>query len=83
MLPEHNLEREFALLMLELYLKQFPERAKILAVNHYEDYMNLSDDYKLLRMSFEALQMENIRLKSALDAKRSPQLPSFIKNFSS
>ncbi len=76
-LPEENLEREFALLHLNRYLQQYPDKATILALNHYEDYMSLAEDYKLLRREFEALQIENIRLKSSC---RSPQLPSFLKS---
>lgn len=76
-LPEENLEREFEILSLTLDLQQHPERAVILAVNYYEDYLNLAEDYKLLRAEFEALQKENIRLKSRVTS--SPvSLPSFV-----
>lgn len=79
-LPEHKPEREFALTCLGLYLQQYPERASTLAFNHYEDYMNLADDYKQLRADFEALQKENIRLKSQINDRVSPRLPSFLIN---
>lgn len=76
-LPEHNPEREFAILSLTLYLQANPDKAVNLAVNHYEDKMNLADDYKQLRREFEALQIENIRLKSSLN-HQTPLLPSFL-----
>lgn len=77
-LPEHNLERELALISLAIDLQQHPEKAVTLALNHYEDYMSLLDDYKRLQKYYEVLQMENIRLKSALDNRISPRLPSFL-----
>ena len=78
MLPEHSLEREFALHHLNLHLQQYPEQAAILAVNHYEDFLSLSDDYKRLYADYEVLLQENARLKSSLINRHSPQLPSFF-----
>ncbi len=97
-LPEHNLEREFAIFTLTLYLQRHPDKAAvlvrvswqlkklrgrtaILAVNHYEDYMNLADDYKRLRVDFEKLQQENIRLKLGSCSQRSISLPSLINQY--
>ena len=76
-LPEHNIEREFAILQLTLYLQANPDKAAILAVNHYEDGMSLADDYKQLRAEYERLQQENIRLKSQIN-HQSPSLPTFV-----
>ena len=78
-LPEQNIEREFALISLALDLRKYPEKAFILALNYYEDYMSLADDYKQLQKDFERLQIENIRLKS-LTNHRSPSLPLWIKS---
>lgn len=78
-LPSENIERELALLCLNLDLQQHPDKAKNLAVNYYEDYTNLTDAYKMLRREFEALQIENIRLKSS-DNSTSPRLPSFLNS---
>ena len=84
-LPEHNIEREFALILLSLHLQKYPEQATILAMNHYEDYMNLAHDYKLLKRDLERLQQENFQLrventkiKSSTPSK-SPQLPLFLE----
>lgn len=78
-LPEHNIEREFAILALTLDLQANPDKAAILAVNHYEDYMNLADDYKQLRADFEALQIENVSLRSKRE-RTIPSLPSFLNS---
>ena len=77
-LPEPTIERELALICLALYLQQHPERAATLALNHYEDYISLADDYKRLEKDFEALQIENIELKSRPNNRVSPRLPSFL-----
>lgn len=79
LLPEENIEREFAIISLTLYLKSHSDRAAILAVNYYEDYMNLADDFKQLRADFEALQVENIKLKSTRTTN-SVSLPSWINS---
>lgn len=71
MLPPHNLERELAMLQLDLYFRQHPEKAFTLALNYYLDYLNLADDHKQLQAEFEALQKENVRLKSSLQSRRS------------
>lgn len=72
-----NLEREFSLICLALYLQQQPEKATELAFNYYEAYMNLADDYKLLKAKFDSLEQQYIRLKSKPNYC-SPSLPSFL-----
>ena len=78
-LPEHSIEREFALICLALELRKYPEKAFILALNHYEDYLSLADAYKQLRKEFNSLQQENIRLKSQ-STRSVPNLPSFLNS---
>ena len=78
-LPEHKIEREFALIALALDLRQHPDKAFILTLNYYEDYMNLADDYKRLEANYEALRMENIKLKSS-NNRKSVFLPLFLNS---
>ena len=80
-LPEQNPERELSLILLSRHLQQHPEQATILALNHYEDFMNLADDYKQLRADFEALQIEYFKLKSNHTVKSVsfPSLPNFSR----
>ena len=70
-----SLEREFSLIQLTLHLRRYPEQTYNLAINHYEDYMNLADECTKLQHKCEALEIENKILKSS---KRSICLPWFL-----
>ena len=76
---EQTPERELNLIHLSLYLQDFPKSAYDLAIHFYTKFLNLADDYRQLRMDFDNLQQENIRLKSLLN-HRSPSLPPFVNS---
>lgn len=71
-----NLELEFSVERLKRYLAENPTKAAELAIAHYEDFSVLALEYKQLQQKYEALQQENLGLKSY----QSPSLPSFIQS---
>lgn len=73
---EQTPERELNLIHLRLYLQEFPKSAYDLAIHFYAKSLELADNYKRLRIDFDNLQQENIRLKSLINHRS----PSFIKS---
>lgn len=79
------LEVEFELERLQRYLKQNPQQAVIPAMNHFEDFLNLSRETKILQQKYESVMADNQRLTSQLIAQEfakdaPPELPSFVVN---
>ena len=69
-------ELEFSVERLKRYLEDNPHDAKRLAIAHFEDFSVLAIEFKKLEMQRQALEIENIKLRST-----KVSLPSFlIKN---
>ena len=66
-------EIEFSVERLERYLEANPHDANRLAIAHFEDFSMLAIEYKKLEMQRRALEIENIKLRSA-----KVSLPSFL-----
>ena len=75
---DQSVEREFAIISLQKYLKDNPHLSRSLAVRYYEDFMDLAEDYKILSADFENLQAENIKLRCISNNPVPPSLPWFI-----
>ena len=79
---DNYLEVEFELERLQRYLKQNPQQAVILAMNHFEDFLNLSRKNKILQQKYESVVADNQRLTSQLIVITSSEpvtLPLFLK----
>ena len=68
-------ELEFSAERLRRYLKNNPDDANRLAIAHFEDFSMLAIEYKKLKMKRQALEIENIKLRST-----KVSLHSFISN---
>lgn len=80
-MSDSYLEIEFELERLQRYLKQNPEQAVILAMNHFEDFLNLSRENKILEQKYESVVADNQKLTSQLIVEQSISaitLPSFL-----
>lgn len=76
------LEIEFELERLQRYLKQNPKQAAILAMNHFEDFLNLSRETKIIQQKYQSVLADNQKLSSQLIEMTSSKpvtLPSFLK----
>lgn len=76
------LEIEFELERLQRHLKQNPQQAAILAMNHFEDFLNLSRKNKILERKYQSLLEDNQKLTSQLieiTFSESVTLPSFLQ----
>ena len=70
------LELELSVERLKRHLEANPHDANRLAIAHFEDFSILAIEFKKLEMQRQALELENIKLRSA-----KVSLPSFlIKN---
>ena len=81
-MSDSYLEIEFELERLQRYLKQNPQQAVILAMNHFEDFLNLSRKNKILQQKYESVVADNQRLTSQLIEMTSSApatLPSFLQ----
>ena len=74
-----SLELELSVERLKRYLQQHPEKAAELALSYFEDFSVLAIEHKRLEQSHEALQIENLHLKSSVN-HQSPLLPSFFNS---
>ena len=70
------LELDFSFECLKRYLHQHPNKAKELALAHYEDFSVLATEYKQLERDFQTIQTEFIQLQERII--KSPQLPPFL-----
>ena len=69
-------ELEFSVEQLRRHLEENPHDAAKLAISHFEDFSILTIEFKKLEMQRQALEIENVKLRSA-----KVSLPSFlIKN---
>lgn len=76
------LEIELELERLKRYLKSNPQQAVILAMNHFEDFLNLSRENKILERKYQSLLEDNQKLTSQLIEITSSEpviLPSFLQ----
>ena len=81
-MTDSYLEVEFELERLRRYLKQNPQQASILAMNHFEDFLNLSRKNRMLEKKYQSLLEDNQRLTSQLIEMTSSKpvtLPSFLQ----
>ena len=72
-------ELEFSVERLKRYLEDNPHDAKRLAIAHFEDFSVLAIEFKKLEMQRQALEIENIKLRSA-KTHRTVSLPCFVSN---
>ena len=72
-------EIEFSVERLKRYLEANPHDANRLAIAHFEDFSMLAIEYKKLEMQRQALEIENIKLRSA-KTHGTVSLPSFVSN---
>ena len=80
-MTDSYLEIEFELERLQRYLKQNPQQAVILAMNNFEDFLNLSRKNKTLQQKYESVVADNQRLTSQLielSFSKPVTLPSFL-----
>ena len=56
------------------YIIDHPQQANEYAISHFEDYLAILHEYRLLKTRHDQLQNELIKLHS----RNSPQLPSFL-----
>jgi hypothetical protein len=80
-MTDSYLEIEFELERLQRYLKQNPQQAVTLALNNFEDFLNLSRETKILQQKYKSVLADNQRLTSQLIETTSTQvtLPSFLE----
>ena len=74
-----NLELEFSVERLKRYLAENPDKAAELAVTYFEDFSVLAIEHKQLERDYEAVQIENMKLRSS-KTHRSVCLPSFLQS---
>ncbi|WP_144054206.1 hypothetical protein [Pleurocapsa sp. PCC 7319] len=58
------------------YIQDNPQQAHEYAISHFEDYLAVLHEYRLLQAKHDQLQNELIKLNS----RKSPQLPSFLSS---
>ena len=56
------------------FLQDHPQQAHEYAISHFEDYLAVVHEYRLLKTRHDQLQQELIKLHS----RKSPQLPFFL-----
>ncbi|WP_019503231.1 hypothetical protein [Pleurocapsa sp. PCC 7319] len=56
------------------FLHDHPQQAHEYAVSHFEDYLAILHEYRLLQAKHDQLQNELIKLR----CRKSPSLPSFL-----
>ena len=76
---EIPLDIKFPAERLRRYLKENPDDANRLAIAHFEDFSMLAIEFKKLEIQRQALEIENIKLKSA-KTHRTVSLPSFVSD---
>ena len=76
---EIPLDIKFSAERLKRYLEENPHDANRLAIAHFEDFSMLAIEYKKLEIERQALEIENIKLRSA-KTHRTVSLPSFVSN---
>ena len=76
---EIPLDIKFSAERLRRYLQSNPDDANRLAIAHFEDFSILAIEYKKLEIERQALELENIKLRSA-KSHRTVSLPSFVSN---
>ncbi len=74
-----SLELELSVERLKRYLQKHPEEAFKLAVSYFEDFSVLAIEHKRLEQNYQALQIENICLKSSTNHQL-PSLPFFLNS---
>ena len=67
------LDLQFSIERLKRYLEDNPGDANKLAIAHFEDFSVLAIEYKKLELQRQALEIENIKLRST-----KVSLPSFL-----
>ncbi|MGD1917826.1 MAG: hypothetical protein ACFCAD_02415 [Pleurocapsa sp.] len=65
------IESQFEVTKLKLYLQQNPENSFQLAIEHYEDFLALSDKYNRLQKDYLKLQSEFISSIATIPASSS------------
>jgi len=73
------IEIEFSSERLKRYLHENPHDATRLAIANFEDFAVLALEFKKLEIERQALEIENIKLRSA-KTHRTVFLPSFVSN---
>ena len=68
------IEYKFESERFQRFLHAHPHQAHEYAVSHFEDYLAILHEYRLLQTKHDQLQNELIKLHS----RQSPQLPSFL-----
>ena len=58
------------------YIIDHPQQAHEYAISHFEDYLAVVHEYRLLKTRHDQLQQELIKLHS----RKSPCLPSFLSS---
>jgi len=72
-------ELELSVERLKRHLEANPHDANRLAIAHFEDFSMLAIEYKKLEIERQALELENITLRSA-KTHRTVYLPSFVSD---
>ena len=68
------IEYKFSSERLKRFLHAHPHQAHEYAVSHFEDYLAVVHEYRLLKTRHDQLQNELIKLRF----RKSPSLPSFL-----
>jgi hypothetical protein len=71
------LETSFSVERLKRHLQQHPEQASQLAIDYFQDFLNLARQYKQLQQDHQALQVDLILLEYEQPSSP-PQLPHFL-----
>lgn len=68
------IEYKFESERFQRYIQKHPQQAHEYAVSHFEDYLAVVHEYRLLKAKHDQLQSELIKLRFS----KSPRLPSFL-----
>lgn len=86
------LHHQFAIACLQLELNEKPSKARELAINYYEDYLVLSEEFKALSLAYKKLLKKHKQTHEENEAMRDyikanlaekkplhkPRIPSFL-----
>ena len=70
------IEYKFESERFQRYIIDHPQQAHEYAVSHFEDYLAVLHEYRLLKTRHDQLQNELIKLRF----RKSPSLPSFLSS---